>query len=141
MKEHAHIVQYATESNVVVDFTSFDYTDMANLSSNLGDKIKPKDVREGSLIEYKDTGVILESYPKQGSIKKLTIFDDELSKRLEKGIAQILSKQEDNAFIGYKLLTLKDDELVIEFTEYFNTNVVYNATINLETLEFEVTQD
>ncbi len=30
--------------------------------------------------------------------------------------------------------------LVIELTEYLNTNVMYNATINFETLEFEVTQ-
>ena len=30
--------------------------------------------------------------------------------------------------------------LVIEFTEYLNANVIYNATINIETLELEVTQ-
>ena len=30
--------------------------------------------------------------------------------------------------------------LVIEFTDYLNANVIYNATINIETLELEVTQ-
>ena len=68
------------------------------------------------------------------------MYDDERSKRLEKGIAHLLSNHDTNEFIGYKLLSLEGDELLIEFTDYFNADVVYNATINLEKLEYETTQ-
>jgi len=140
LKEHAHIVKSASESNVFVDFTSYGYTDKAKFHSISGTKIDSKDIRAGSLIDYEDTGVIAESYPSQGTIKSLTLYDDERSKRLEKGIAHLLSNQDTNAFIGYKLLSLEGDDLLIEFTDYFDAEVVYNATINLETLEYETTQ-
>lgn len=139
LKEHAHIVKGATESNVFVDHTSYGYSDKAKQRSTSGAKLEPKDIRAGSLIDYEDTGVILESYPSQGKIKSLTLYDDELSKRLEKGIAYLLSNQDANAFLGYKLLSLEGDELIVEFTDYFNAEEVYNASINLETLEFDVT--
>jgi hypothetical protein len=139
LKEHAHIVKSATESNVFVDHTSYGYSDKAKLRSTSGAKIEPKDIRAGSLIDYEDTGVIAESYPSQGTIKSLTLYDDERSKKLEKGIAHLLSNQDTNAFIGYKLISLENDELVVEFTDYFNAEEVYNATINLDTLEFDVT--
>ena len=140
LKEHAHIVKGASESNVFVDFTSYGYTDKAKFRSFSGAKIDSEDIRAGSLIDYEDTGVIAESYPSQGTIKSLTLYDDERSKRFEKGIAHLLSTQDTNAFIGYKLLALEGDELIIEFTDYFNADVVYNASINIETLEYETTQ-
>ncbi|MFC6041129.1 hypothetical protein ACFPYN_17005 [Paenisporosarcina macmurdoensis] len=140
LKEHAHIVKSASESNVFVDFTSYGYTDDAKLRSFSGTEIESKDIRVGSLIDYEDTGVIAESYPSQGTIKSLTLYDDERSKRFEKGIAHLLSNQDTNAFIGYKLLNFDGDELIIEFTDYLDADVVYNASINLETLEFEVAE-
>jgi len=140
LKEHAHIVKSASESNVFVDFTSYGYTDDAKLRSFSGTKVESKDIRAGSLIDYEDTGVIAESYPSQGTIKSLTLYDDERSKRFEKGIAHLLSNQDTNAFIGYKLLTFDGDELIIEFTDYLDADVVYNASINLETLDFEVAE-
>lgn len=140
LKEHAHIVKSASESNVFVDFTSYEYTDDAKLRSFSGNEIESKDIRAGSLIDYVDTGVIAESYPSQGTIKSLTLYDDERSKRFEKGIAHLLSNQDSNAFIGYKLLTFDGDELIIEFTDYLDADVVYNASINLETLDFEVAE-
>ncbi len=140
LKEHAHIVKSASESNVFVDFTSYGYTEKAKFRSISGTKIESKDIRAGSLIGYEDTGVIAESYPSQGTIKSLTLYDDERSKRFEKGIAHLLSNQDTNAFIGYKLLTFDGDELIIEFTDYLDADVVYNASITLETLEFEVAE-
>jgi hypothetical protein len=140
LKEHAHIVKSASESNVFVDSTSYGYTDNAKLRSFSGTEIESKDIRAGSLIDYEDTGVIAESYPSQGTIKSLTLYDDERSKRFEKGIAHLLSTQDTNAFIGYKLLNFDGDELIIEFTDYLDANVVYNASIKLETLEFEVAE-
>lgn len=140
LKEHAHIVKSASESNVFVDFTSYGYTDKAKLRSFSGTEIESKDIRAGSLIDYEDTGVIAESYPSQGTIKSLTLYDDERSKRFEKGIAHLLSNQDTNAFIGYKLISFDGDELIIEFTDYFDAEVVYNASINIETLEYETTQ-
>jgi hypothetical protein len=140
LKEHAHIVKSASESNVFVDFTSYGYTDEAKLRSFSGAEIGSKDIRAGSLIDYEDTGVIAESYPSQGTIKSLTLYDDERSKRFEKGIAHLLSNQDTNAFIGYKLLAFDGDELIIEFTDYLDADVVYNASINLETLEYKTTQ-
>ena len=140
LKEHAHIVKSASESNVFVDFTSYGYTDKAKLHSFSGTEIESKDIRAGSLIDYEDTGVIAESYPSQGTIKSLTLYDDERSKRFEKGIAHLLSNQDTNAFIGYRLLAFEGDELLIEFTDYLNADVVYNASINIETLEYKTTQ-
>lgn len=139
LKEHAHIVKSATDSNVFVDHTSYGYSDEAKLRSFSGTEIESKDIRAGSLIDYEDTGVIAETYPSQGTIKSLTLYDDERSKRFEKGIAHLLSNQDTNSFIGYKLLTFDGDELIIEFTDYLDAEKVYNATINLDTLEFDVT--
>lgn len=139
LKNHVHIVKSATDEGLFVNHTSYQYKENVKLRTKQGDKIEPSDIQAGSLIEYKDTGMVMESYPSQGTIKSVTLYDDQLSRKIEKGIAHFLTEDANNETIGYKLVALENDLLTIEFTDYFDTEKVYSATINLESLEFEVT--
>lgn len=136
--EHAHIVQSSSENSVFVDSTRYTYQDNIKLHTNQGESIGPKNIKAGSLIEYEDTGEIMESYPMQGTIKKLILYDDDLSRQLEKGIGYFLKNHDMENYIQPQLVSLEGDELIIQFTDFNNTNEKYTATINLETQEFIV---
>lgn len=139
LKKHVHIVKSATDKGLFVNHTTYQYKENVKLRTKQGDKIEPSDIQAGSLIEYEDTGVVLESYPSQGTIKSVTLYDDQLSRKIEKGIAHFLTEDAINATIGYKLVALQNDLLIIEFTDYNDTEKAYTATIDLETFEYEVT--
>lgn len=140
LKEHAYIVESTTEEGIFVNYTSFNYIENVKLGTNQGERIKPINIKTGSLIGYEDTGAIMESYPMQGTIKQLTLFDDELSRRLEKGIANFLNSYDMSDFIGVQMVSLEGEELAIQFNGFTNPDEVYFATINLETLKYEVNQ-
>ncbi|WP_019414493.1 hypothetical protein [Paenisporosarcina sp. TG20] len=136
--EHVHIVQSSNENFVFVDSTQYTYQDNIKLHTNQGESIAPKNIKAGSLIQYEDTGEIMESYPMQGTIKHLTLYDDDLSRQLEKGIGNFLKNYDMENYIKPQLVSLEGDELIIQFTDFNNTNDKYTATINIETQEFIV---
>lgn len=138
LKGHAYIVESTTEEGIFVNYTSFTYIENVKLRTNQGERIKPTNIKTGSLIWYEDTGAIMESYPMQGTIKQLTLYDNELSRRLEKGIAYFLNSYDMSDFIGVQLVSLEGEELIIQFKGFSNSDEVYFATINLETLKYEV---
>lgn len=138
LKNHVHIVKSATDKGLFVNHTTYQYKENVKLRTKQGEKIEPTDIQAGSLIEYEDTGMVMESYPSRGTIKSVILYDDQLSRKIEKGIAHFLTEDANNATIGYKLVSLENDFLVIEFTDYDDTEKVFTATINLESLEFEV---
>ncbi|QBP42156.1 hypothetical protein [Paenisporosarcina antarctica] len=138
LKDHAYIVESTTEEGVFVNYTSFKYIENVKLRTNQGERIKPTNIKKGSLIWYEDTGEIMESYPMQGTIKQLTLYDDELSRRLEKGIAYFLNDYDMSDFIGVQLVSLEGEELIIQFKDFSKPDEVYFATINVEALKYEV---
>jgi len=138
LKDHAHIVKNATIEGIFVNYTSFNYIENVKLRTNQGERIKPINIKAGSLIGYEDTGTVMESYPMQGTITQITLFDDELSRRIEKGIAYFLNSYDMSEFIGVQLVSLEGEVLTIEFKGFSNPDEVYFATINLETLKYEV---
>ena len=74
----------------------------------------------------------------QGTITQITLYDDELNRRLEKGIAYFLDSYDLSDFIGVQLVSLEGEELTIQFKGFSNPDEVYFAKINLETLKYEV---
>lgn len=132
------IVQSVSKNSIFVDGTYYTVTDSFQISSKSDTPIEMNDLKSGDLITYEDTGMIMESFPSKGFIKKIELYDDAVSKKLSKAIGHLLENQKTGDIISPRIQSFSEGILTLRFNEMETNGRMYEAIIDAETLTFEV---
>ncbi|MCZ2259117.1 DUF3221 domain-containing protein [Sporosarcina sp. G11-34] len=135
----ASVVLIASEQEILTDTTMWTITGQTIFHTNMSTKVSAADIKIGDLISYKSEDKILESYPAQGTVKEVFLFDDEYSLKVSAAITSFLENQPEGDLLAFDLLSLDDKKLTAEIKKWnFEDDQVYVAEIDLETHAFEM---
>lgn len=133
----ARIIQDISGDRILVDSTYFSI-DKAVIGTTSGKRITAKDLKSGSLINLHTTGMVMESFPGQGTATRVILYDDKRSQEISEGIRYILENQPMGEIISPSLQKVTDDKLIIHFFEWAINGKKYEATLNLKNKDLKV---
>ena len=137
--EKAHVVLSATSESMFLDTTVWTIDKKTKFSSHSGAKRSASDIKPGDLISYEDTGPIAESYPMQGTLRKVVQFDEPFSLRVSAALASFLTNQPEGDLLIFNLLSIDDEKVTAEMKKWdFEDDRMFTVVINLSTHEFEI---
>jgi len=127
--------------SILADETVWRLTD-TKFQTNTHTKTTIDDLKIGDLIGYENDGPIAESYPQQGSLKKITVLNDEYSLRVSSAITSFLENQPKGDLVKFEILSINESELNARVKVWdFEVDGRYLAQIDLETHEFTITEE
>jgi hypothetical protein len=85
--QEASVVLVIENQSLLADATMWKLTDKTKIQSLTGAKTSIDDLKVGDLISYENDGSVAESYPQQGTLKEITLFDDEYSLKVSSAIS------------------------------------------------------
>jgi hypothetical protein len=76
--QEATVILKVDNQSILADETVWRLTD-TKIQTHTGTKTTVDDLSVGDLIGYENEGPVAESYPQQGTLKEITLFNDEYS--------------------------------------------------------------
>ena len=139
--QEATVVLMVDNQSILADETMWRLTD-TKIQTHTGTKTTVDDLKVGDLIGYENDGSIAESYPQQGTLKKLTLFNDEYSLRVSSAITSFLENQPKGDLVEFEILSIDGNALKARMKVWdFEVDGHYLAQIDLETHEFTLTEE
>jgi hypothetical protein len=140
--QEASVVLTMENLSLLADATIWKLTDKTKIQSLTGAKTTIDDLKVGDLISYENDGSVAESYPQQGTLKEITLFDDEYSLKVSSAIASFLENQPNGDLVEFEVLSIEGNELTARMKVWdFEVDGQFIAQINLETYEFTITDE
>ena len=139
--QEATVILTVDNQSILADETMWRLTD-TKIQTHTGTKTTINDLKVGDLIGYENDGPIAESYPQQGTLKEVTLFNDEYSLRVSSAITSFLENQPKGDLVEFEVLTIDGNELTARMKVWdFEVDGRFLAKINLETHEFTITEE
>ena len=139
--QEATVILMVDHQSILADETMWRLTD-TKIQTHTGTKSTINDLKVGDLIGYENEGPIAESYPQQGTLKEITLFDDEYSLRVSSAITSFLENQPKGDLVEFEILSIDGNELTARMKVWdFEVDGLYLAQIDLETHEFKITEE
>ncbi|QUW20547.1 DUF3221 domain-containing protein [Sporosarcina sp. Marseille-Q4063] len=140
--QEASVVLMSENQSLLADATMWKLTDETKIQSHTGTKTTISDLKVGDLISYENEGPIAESYPQQGTLKEITLFNDDQAIKFSSAIASFLENQPHGDLVEFEILSIDGNELSARMKVWdFEIDGHYLAQINLETNEFKITKE
>ena len=108
--QEATVILMVDNQSILADETVWRLTD-TKIQTHTGTKTTIDDLKVGDLIGYVNDGPIAESYPQQGSLKEITLFNDEYSLRVSSAITSFLENQPKGDLVEFEILSIDESEL------------------------------
>jgi len=135
--QDASVVVMADNQSILVDEVMWRVTDKTKIRTQTGEKITIDDLKAGDVISYENDGPVAESYPGQGTLKKLTLLNDEYSLAVSSAITSFLDNQPHGDLVKFEMLMIEDDELTAHMRVWdLEVPGHYLVQLNLETHKF-----
>lgn len=135
------LITDVSENEILVGSTFYAITEDTKVRNSQNDKLTINDLQPGDLIELKTTGMIAQSFPGQGEATQVILQTDEESLKISKAIRHFIDNQKIGNLISLHIKNLDKDVITLGFSEYdLSSNKLYEATIDRETNDFEVTE-
>lgn len=139
--QEATVVLMVDNQSILADETMWRLTD-TKIQMHTGTKTTIDDLKVGDLIGYENVGPIAESYPQQGSLKEITLFNDDYSLRVSSAITSFLENQPKGDLVEFEILTIDGNALTARMRVWdFEVDGRFLAQIDLETNEFTLTEE
>lgn len=139
--EEASVVLLANEQQLLADATMWTLTDKTKVRSRIGEKITVADIQAGDLISYKSEGPIMESYPMQGTLGEVTLFNDEISLKISSAISSFLANQTEGDIVEFALLSIEENTLSAEIKLWnLEADQRFLVNMNIDTNDFSLTE-
>ena len=140
--QEASIILTVDDQTMLVDETMWRVTDKTKIKTQSGTKIAFTDLKMGDLISYENDGPIAESYPGQGTLKKITLLNDESSLKLSSAITSFLENQPHGDLVRFEMLGIEGDELSAHIRVWdLEANGQYLVQLNIETNQFTIVEE
>jgi hypothetical protein len=140
--QEASVVLVIENQSLLADATMWKLTDKTKIQSLTGAKTSIDDLKVGDLISYENDGSVAESYPQQGTLKEITLFDDEYSLKVSSAISSFLENQPKGDLVEFEILSIDGRELTARMKVWdFEVDGQFIAQIDLETYEFTITDE
>ena len=140
--QEATVILMVDNQSILADETMWRLTDKTKIQTHTGTKTTIDDLKVGDLIGYENDGPIAESYPQQGTLKEITLFNDEYSLRVSSAITSFLENQPKGDLVEFEILSIDGNELTARMKVWdFEVDGRYLAQIDLETHEFTITEE
>lgn len=139
--QESAVILMVDNQSILADETVWRLSD-TKIQTHTGTKTTIDDLKVGDLISYVNDGAIAESYPQQGSLKKITVLNDEYSLRVSSAITSFLENQPKGDLVKFEILSINESELNARMKVWdFEVDGRYLAQIDLETHEFTITEE
>lgn len=139
--EKASVVLLANEQQLLADATMWTLTNNTKIRSYIGKKITAVDIQIGDLISYTSEGPIMESYPSQGTLKEVTVFNDDDSLKISSAISSFLANQPEGDVLEFELLSIEENTLLAEIKLWnLETDQKFSVEIDLEKYDYSMTE-
>jgi hypothetical protein len=140
--QEASVVLTMENQSLLADATIWKLTDKTKIQSLTGAKTTIDDLKVGDLISFEHEGSVAESYPQQGTLKKITLFDDEYGLKVSSAITSFLENQPKGDLVEFEILSIDGNELTARMKVWdFEIDGRFLAQIDLETFEFTITEE
>lgn len=139
--DEASVVLTATKESLFMETTTWKVTEKTVFRTHSGAKITAEDIQPGDLVSYENEGPILESYPMQGTLKEVVLFDDAYSMRVSAAITSFLANQPEGNLLIFELTSLADKTVTAEMKKWdFEDDRTFIVEIDLETHTFDISE-
>ncbi|WP_172370355.1 hypothetical protein [Sporosarcina jiandibaonis] len=136
------VVLMVDKQSVLADATMWKLTDKTKIQSNTGAKTTIDDLKAGDIISYENEGPIAESYPQQGTLKEITLFNDDYSLKVSSAILAFLENQPYGNLVEFEILSVEGNELTARMKVWdFEVDGRFLTQIDLETNEFTISEE
>jgi hypothetical protein len=140
--QEVSVVLVLENQSLLADATMWKLTDKTKIQSLTGAKTAIEDLKVGDLISYGNDGHVAESYPQQGTLKEITLFNDAYSLRVSSAISAFLENQTKGDLVEFEILSIDGNELTARMKVWdFEVDGQFIAQIDLETNEFTITEE
>ena len=135
LMNEASVVLDKSDQTIFMETTMWKTGD-TSFRTKSGKKITARDIKPGDLVTYVNNGPVADSYPMQGSLDKVELFDDAFSLKVSAAIASFFQKQEE-PLLFFDLVSLDEHQLTAETKIWdFEDDRIFIVEINLDTKEF-----
>ncbi|MBO1911678.1 hypothetical protein J4G37_43665, partial [Microvirga sp. 3-52] len=140
--EKTSVIVMVDHETILADETLWRITDKTKIRTQTGKRLTNEDLKAGDLISYVNDGHIGESYPSQGTLKKVTLFKDENSIKLSSAILSFLENQPLGDLVKFEMLSIDGNELTARIKIWdLEVDDQLLVQLNLETNKFTIVQE
>lgn len=101
-----------------------------------------EDTKVGDLITYFNEGDIMESYPSQGTLKTVTVLNDDYSVNVSSAISSFLDDQTEGDVLVFNILTIEGSILTAEMKlRDLDDDRSFIVEIDIDTKEYTLSED
>lgn len=140
--EKASVVLMANNEELLADATIWTITHKTKFRASIGKVISAEDTKPGDLITYVSEGEIMESYPSQGTLKTVTVLNDEYSLNVSSAIFSFLEDQSEGDVLEFNIRSIEGTTLTAEMKLWdLEDDRTFIVEIDVDTKDYNLTED
>ena len=140
--EKASVVLMINDEALLADTTMWTITHKTKFRASIGKVMSAEDTKVGDLITYFSEGDIMNSYPSQGTLKTVTVLNDDYSLKVSSAISSFLGDQTEGDVLVFDIRSIEDAILTAEMKLWdLEDDRSFIVEINIDTKEYTLTED
>jgi len=132
-----HIIQSASEKNVLIDGTYYEITPTSTFKNASGATLQPEELNLGDLVYLTASKKTTSQIPGKGTLLSLTRHEDDRSNSISKAVGHVLENQEAGDIIAPEIRSVSSHLVTLQFRDLANERK-YECIVNIKSLEFHV---
>lgn len=112
--EKSSVVLMINDEQLLADSTMWTVTYKTKFRASIGKVMTAEDTKVGDLITYFTEGDIEESYPSRGTLKTVTVLNNDYAIKVSSAISLFLENQPEGDLLVFNILSLENDLLTAE---------------------------
>jgi len=140
--EKASVVLMINDEELLADTTIWTITYKTKFRASIGKVMSAEDAKVGDLITYFSEGDVMESYPSRGTLKSVTVLNDDYSLQVSSAIAHFIEDQTEGDLLVFDIHLIEDSILTAEIKlRDLEDNRTFTVEINVDTKEYTLTEN
>lgn len=140
--EKASVVLMINDEELLADTTIWTITYKTKFRASIGKVMSAEDTKVGDLITYFNEGDIMESYPSRGTLKTVTVLNDDYSLKVSSAISHFLEAQTEGDVLVFNILSIEDSILTAEMKlRDLEDDRSFTVEIDVDTKEYTLTEN
>jgi len=140
--EKASVVLMINDEELLADTTIWTITYKTKFRASIGKVMSAEDAKVGDLITYFSEGDVMESYPSRGTLKTVTVLNDDYSLHVSSAISHFLEDQTEGDVLVFNILSIEGSILTAEMKlRDLEDDRSFTVEIDVDTKEYTLTEN
>ena len=140
--EKASVVLMINDEELLADSTMWTITHKTKFRASIGKVMSAEDTKVGDLITYFNEEDIMESSPSQGTLKTVTVLNDDYSLKVSSAISSFLEDQTEGDVLVFDIRSIQDATLTAEMKlRDLEDDRSFIVEIDIDTKEYTLVDD